>query len=369
MASHQQAPHQDAEFSSDSQGSALPAGLSTTPSSSDTPKSSISTVPGVHQVADPTATSTTMPPHHYHGFALPSPQIQSQAIPPVAGSSQATQTSFLPLPAPPGPSHPPSPYSIPQFAPSPSYNSSTYIPPMSQWPSLNPANYTIWGPSSDGSPLPSPSGQPSYPLSHSSPLPTPSGQTSYPSSHGSETSLASTADAPVEFSHSLGSGHPAFTAGSAFSLSPVNGPPHPQPSSLPPASNQTLPLSSPSNPPPGYIDYFNGLATTPNPDILHFHATAYFGLPFSVDPSEADMTSVAPPSHTMIPEIHRFPPRRLHSLADVLRFIDGLPEVKMEELDDQHRTCGICWGDYVNSPTRRPISPPPFSARMRLTPI
>ena len=39
----------------------------------------------------------------------------------------------------------------------------------------------------------------------------------------------------------------------------------------------------------------------------------------------------------------------------------------MEELDDQHRTCGICWGDYVSTPMDKAISPSITPATTRLT--
>ena len=39
-------------------------------------------------------------------------------------------------------------------------------------------------------------------------------------------------------------------------------------------------------------------------------------------------------------------PPRTHSLQDVLRFVDTLPRIEIDELDDESRECSICRGPY-----------------------
>ena len=343
MASHQGAPHYGARSSSDLPKSGTPASPSSTFSSSETANISTHTEPGV-QVADLTATSMTTPPKYDHEPAILSPPGQPSASynnPHVATNSQASQASLPPLPAPPAPSHPPSLSSMPQFSPSPSYQSSHW-PPVPPWQELPFNPYTNHGPSYSHYAPPS---------AYDPPNASPSGHTSSPSGHGPATTNPPTTHATTGLSPFNSHGPPTL---SFFSTPPSssNGHPNTQAEPLTFFSDHPSPASNPDNPSSDPFSHYDGASLF---QALTSHPISNFPLPHYQNPT----LQAAGGTLSMI---YRFLDHRCHtqhSLASVLRFLEGLPEVNMEELDDQHKTCGICWGIYVYNPI------PLFQATMK----
>ena len=326
--------------SSDIQESGPPVSLSTTPSSaSDTDKSQITTESGIH-VANPAATSITTPPSHYHAPAIPSPLSHHPGSNTAAHVAQASQTSLSPLPVPQAPSHPPSLSLMPQFSPSPPYIPSNWAPPP-QWPSSNYGASTGSGPSSSYY-------NPPYP--YGAPYLSSSGHSSSTSGPASGTSNTPNTNATTGLSPFNSYGHAASISPSATPLSALNENLHSQPSSIAPSSSHPPVPSSPAAPSSGNGSYYNGFLPPPN------HTSPLFEYLLPSVLSGAEMTAEGMLNLSEMPGLRRFATRREHSTANVLRFIEGLPEVKKEELDDQHRTCGICWGDYVTIPAPLPLS-------------
>ena len=273
MASHQELPLYGAGSSSDFPKPGTPASPSSTPSSSETANSSPHTESGV-EVADPTATSMSMPLNHDHGPATFSPPSQPSApyiIPQVATTSQASQASLPPLPAQPASSHPPSLSSMPQFSPSPSYQSSHW-PPVLQWQELPFSPYTNHGPSYSHYAPPSAYAPPHAP---------PSGHTSSPSGHGAANTNPPTAHATTGLSALNNHGPPALNFFST-PLSPSNGHPNPQTGSLSFFSDHPSPSSNPDNPSSDSFSDYDGASLF---QALTSHPISNYALPDYQNPT------------------------------------------------------------------------------------